>query len=806
MSNWRIATLSLLAAIVGLVAAALPPAAQAQRPPAVPCVDCWWAGPGAASLTHAQADVTVADGRYRTRWTLTFENPGGGLAEGRVIVPLPPDSVVTGLTLAGGPETLEGRLLGAGDAQRIYEEIVARLIDPALLRSLGDDLYEIRAFPVPAGETRYVLYTVTTPLAAESGEVVVEAPWSRMSPRPAAASLTAAVDVPWEVRTVIAPGHVPAIDRTGPGALDVSWESPADWTATRDFRLHLGGGDGLVAARLLAHRAPSSHAGIPGGGDDDGYFALLLAPSIEAGERVARDIVIVVDRSGSMYGEKIIQARAAAVRILDDLGAEDRFGIVSFADNATTFDGALRPASAAEEGKTWIGGIIDEGGTNIAAALREAMDLLSGERPATVVFLTDGLPTVGIEDTDGIVDVAVGAAPANVQLFTFGVGFDVDTRLLDALSSRFTGSSHYVTPDERIDTEVGKLSERLSTPVLLSTAIDFELPDGADAPAISSLAPRSPGGIFVGEQVLITGRYAGSGAVTAVLTGQSAMGEQRFEYELALPETSDDPGIALLWAQRRIADLLRELRIEGAREGLIETVIGIANQFGIVTPYTSYLAEEPDVVFEAEEAMDAMDDAMADGDVGEAAVRAAEAVSEIGAGEVEHATPSAARLVGTRTYYRIGETWIEEGFDRSGPEPAEVVLDAAKLAELRASDPQLVAASALGPRVIALGASGWVLLTWPDPADAGTTTDTETMTPAPGTRTDLKPAQTTSYVVQSGDTLWRIAAACYGEGRRWTEIWDANRDRVMDDGRTFSNANLIRVGWTLTIPGGCDGN
>ena len=716
-----------------------------------------------------------------------------------MIVPLPPDSVVTGLTLAGGPETLEGRLLGAGDAQRIYEEIVARLIDPALLRSLGDDLYEIRAFPVPAGETRFVLYTVTTPLAAESGEVVVEAPWSRMSPRPAAATLTASVDVPWEVRTVIAPGHVPAIDRTAPGELEVSWESPSDWTATRDFRLHLGGGDGLVAARLLAHSVSG----------EDGYFALLLAPSIEAGERVARDIVIVVHRSGSMYGEKIVQARAAAVRILDDLGAEDRFGIVSFADNARTFADALRPASAAEEGRTWIAGIVDEGGTNIAAALREAMDLLPGDRPATVVFLTDGLPTVGIEDRDGIVAAVASAAPANVQLFTFGVGNDVDTTLLDALSSRFTGSSHYVTPDERIDTEVGKLSERISTPVLLSTAIDFELPEGAETPAISSLAPRSPGGIFVGEQVLIAGRYAGLGAVTAVLTGQSAMGEQRFEYELSLPEASDDPGIALLWAQRRIADLLRELRIEGAREGLIETVIGIANQFGIVTPYTSYLAEEPDVVFEEEEAMEAMDDAMADDDTGEAAVRAAEAVSEIGAGEVEHATPSAARLVGTRTYYRIGETWIEEGFDRSGPEPAEVVLDAAKLAELRAGDPQLVAAAALGPRVIALGASGWVLLTWPGPAaaadDTETTTEPEATTPEPGTRTDQKPDQRASYVVQPGDTLWRIAAACYGEGRRWPDIWSANRDRVMDDGRTFSDANLIRVGWTLTIPGGCEG-
>ena len=171
-------------------------------------------------------------------------------------------------------------------------------------------------------------------------------------------------------------------------------------------------------------------------------------------------------------------------------------------------------------------------------------------------------------------------------------------------------------------------------------------------------------------------------------------------------------------------------------------------------------------------------------------MEAAESMSELAEGQVEHSTPSAARLVGARTYYLVDETWIEEGFDRSGVEPDAVTLDAATLAELRASDPQLVAASALGRRVIALGSSGWVLLTWPER----------------GEMTDQKPAQTTDgdYVVRSGDTLWRIAASCYGEGRRWTEIWDANRDRVMDDGRTFSSANLIRVGWTLTIPDGCD--
>ena len=732
--------LVLLAAIVVAVQA-LPSPVAAQRPIPPPCFDCWWAGPSDARLTRADASVDVEAARYRTSWTLTFAHPsdlggGGGIggrfgpAQGRVIVPLPPDSVVTDLTLGDGTQTLEGRLLDADDASRIYEEIVRRLIDPALLRSLGDDLYEIKAFPVPRGETRTVTYTVTTPLTAEGGEAVIEAPWSRMSPRPAAASLSVQIDVPWEVRSAIAPGHVPAVVREGSGQLSVSWESPDGWTAERDFRLHLAGGEGLVDARLLAHRSATD-------GDEDGYFALLLAPALETDEQVARDIVIVLDRSGSMQGEKIVQARDAAIRILDRLGAGDRFGIVSFSSSVSSFEGMLHPASNAEQGREWVKGIRAEGLTNISGALGEAMDLLPGDRPATVVFLTDGLPTAGVEDRDGIVAAASATAPEQVQLFAFGVGYDVDAVLLDSLTSRFTGSSHYVTPDERIDTEVGLLSERISSPVLLGTALSFELPDDASEPTVSSLAPVSLGGIFAGEQTLITGRYQGSGAVTVVLTGQAAEGEQRFAYELSLPESADDAGVALLWAQRRIADLLTELRIEGQREGLIEEIIAIANRFGIVTPYTSYLAEEPDFVFNEPAAMDAVADATAAPSSGRAAVDAAEAVAELESGATEHTTPDAARLVGTRTYYLASylseDMWIEEGFDRSGPEPDELLLDVAQLAQLQSDDPHLVAASALGTRVIALGADGWVLLAWPDvtePTDTGTTdtgtTDTGT--------------------------------------------------------------------------------
>ena len=546
-----------------LMAALLPSAAGAQEiepipidpRPIVPCdVDCWWPVGTVAQLDTIEAEIDVADGRMISRYRFALSNPmpdgtdvGTPNAEGRIVFPVPPGSSVTDLVLSGGPETLEGRLLDADEATLLYEDIVRRLIDPALLRSLEGDLYEVRAFPVPAGEEREVSFTVTTPLLAEGEQAVVEVPWSRMSPRPADAVVTVDVDVPWEVRSALAPGFDIDSDREGDGELALGWESTEGWTPDADFRLYLGGGDGLVDTRLLAYRERG----------EDGYFALLFAPEVDADESVDRDIVVVLDTSGSMEGEKFSQAIDAAVYVLEHLGEGDRFGIVDFARSVHAFSDELQPASEADAGIEYLRELSAGGNTNISGALDEGLSLLDGERPGTVIFLTDGLPTAGIEDPDGILDLAESAAPERTQLFAFGVGYDVDTVLLDALSTQHVGTSHYVTPDERIDTEVQRLYEQVSTPVLTDVEISI---DGVDT---YDIAPEGIPGIFAGNQALLTGRYDGSGTATVVVTGDSSQGPERFEYTVELPERDgDDSAIAQLWAQRRVADLLTELRIE----------------------------------------------------------------------------------------------------------------------------------------------------------------------------------------------------------------------------------------------------
>ena len=444
--------------------------------------------------------------------------------------------------------------------------------------------------------------------------------------------------------------------------------------------------------------------------------------------------------------------------------------MVDFATTVTVFGEGLTPAAEAAAGIAHVDRLVAGGSTNIAGALATALDLAGGERPATVVFLTDGLPTVGPDHPESILAVAQGSAADRTQMFTFGVGYDVDTILLDALARDFLGTSHYVTPDERIDAEVGRLFERIATPVLTGVEIDF------DGGGVSGMAPERITGIFAGTQVLLAGRYDAPGAATVIVRGETAAGPESFRYEVSFPERAyGDPTVAQLWAQQRVADLLTELRIEGARDALIAEIVEIATRFGIVTPFTSFLAEEPDLAFDeeaaevvtqataaaeaaaaasargtpagraaaaaaAEAAAAAAAAAEAAGDAAAAAV--AQAAAEAAAAAAEPAREAAAsqravntasdiealrdgdqrtgadavRVVGDRSFVSRDGVWTDTEYDDE--ETVDHVVGSAEFGQLLRRDPSMAAVAALGSTIIAWSGDGFVRIVWPIPDGA----------------------------------------------------------------------------------------
>ena len=332
------------------------------------------------------------------------------------------------------------------------------------------------------------------------------------------------------------------------------------------------------------------------------------SPCLEAETILPKDLVIVLDRSGSMSDKKIRQAREAVRFVLDNLNSEDRFNFIAYNDNVSPCFESLRPASREN-----IDRAVDRlertdanGGTNIYRALEVALAQFPGHsaadgRPAYVIFLTDGLPTVGNTNEAAILENTQRTNRVQARIFTFGVGYDVNVRLLDNLVNQNHGRSAYVRPNESIETKVSALYRRIKNPFMTgitATLENFETRDDC---------PGELGDLFEGDQLLRVGRiYSrnegilenhGDEDCSATLT---VMGKLRgewhtFDYPVTLNlegRSSPFSFVEKLWAARRVGQLLEEIQLHGRVDELVDELIRLSKQYGIVTPYTSFLADE----------------------------------------------------------------------------------------------------------------------------------------------------------------------------------------------------------------------
>lgn len=537
-----------------------------------------------------------------------FHNPGRQTVEGTFLFPLPPEAQVSRFSMTVDGREMTGELLAADEARAIYESIVRRSLDPALLEMADYRTFRARVFPIPGGATRTITLRYDATLRRDGSLVTFQYPFQgRLATRPAG--------VPQPRITPVAPGEQPAETSTqhrlqltlATGTAlkniyspshEVAVERPDDRHAAvtltqeagvdgRDFILYYSLDPGEIGATLLAHRPYS---------DRPGYFTLLLSPRVDdAARRVQpRDVVFVLDTSGSMAGDKIEQAREALRYCLSRLGDHDRFGLVAFSSDVDAFRETLLPATARADARYFVDQLEAGGGTNINAALLRAVAMLHErdhhEAPGMIVFLTDGLPSTGETDEGAIRRNVAAANTQGVRLFSFGVGYDVNTRLLDGLSQSAQAFADYISPDENIETRVAAFYDKVRFPLM--TDLRFEV-DGADAYAF---APAHLTDLYKGGQVILTGRYRRPGPARLTLTGRIDGRTETMTYDLDFPTAERERDfVARLWATRRVGQLLDEIRLNGEQAALKEEVIDLAKAFGLVTPYTSYLVQEEEL-------------------------------------------------------------------------------------------------------------------------------------------------------------------------------------------------------------------
>ena len=563
-------------------------------------------------IESLEVDAKLNDSVARVQVSQTFKNTGSGQIEASFVFPLPYDGAIDQLTLLVDGQEFPAKLLTKEEARKRYEEIVRTNRDPALLEWVGTGMFQTSVFPIPAGATRTVTLRYTQLCRRSAGLTDFLFPLSTAKYTDGLLKrlkLNIAIDSPVDLKNIYSPTHEVKIERTGKRQALVKFAAE-ETIPTDDLRLFFDAGDQPVAASIVSYRPEK---------DEPGYFLLLATPEIKSNGDAANEdddegdakstgktVIFVVDRSGSMSGKKMDQAKEALKFVLNNLKRGDTFNIVAYDSEVEAFRPELQKFDddSHDAAVGFVNGLFAGGSTNIDGALDRGLGMLEdADRPSYVIFLTDGLPTVGEMNESTIAKHAAAANKIRARLFAFGVGYDVNSRLLDRLARDNFGRSEYVRPNENIETAVSSLYRRIGAPVMTDVELTINVDDAnaADSDAINRLYPKGKFDLFAGDQAVIVGRYNVPGDAKATLAGKLAGEQNKFNFPAELAAHSEDDAnafVAKLWATRRVGEIIDEIDLRGRNDELVNELVELATKHGILTPYTSFLADENNQVRE----------------------------------------------------------------------------------------------------------------------------------------------------------------------------------------------------------------
>lgn len=541
--------------------------------------------PPLAMVNH-KVSVAIDEQVAVTTVEQTFRNHTDRNLEATYLFPVPKGASVDKFTMWVDGKELGGELLDAKHAHKVYTEIVRRTQDPGLLEYLGNSLMKLSVFPVPPKGDQKI--KISYKFVAPKDGSVVEYVYPLKTDGKATKTLeefsvNLTIKSRHAVQNVYSPTHAITTARKSDKEVNVTFERNQA-ILDKDFQLFYGFGDKDIGLTPLVYKPIAV---------EDGYFMFLVSPQVEAEKkRVPRDLVLVLDTSSSMSEIKMQQAKKAVKFCLSQLKPEDRFGVVRFSTTVTKFRPELVAASKdyLDAANKWVDGLKTSGGTAIWPALDDALAMRSGDagRPFTMVFFTDGQPTVDETNPDKIVKNVQAKNTGNTRIFTFGVGDDVNAAMLDQLADSTRAVSTYVREAEDIEVKVSSLYAKISNPVLT----DVKLATNENIQLHEMYPPKLPD-LFSGTQLVVIGRYTGQGPSAIRLTGMVGKEKQEFVYEFNFPpKTESDIGkdfVEPLWARRKVGYLLDQIRVNGEKKELIDEVVALAKRYGIATPYTSHL-------------------------------------------------------------------------------------------------------------------------------------------------------------------------------------------------------------------------
>jgi Ca-activated chloride channel family protein len=540
---------------------------------------------GYVDVEYHRVTVDIHDGYARTRVEQRFYNPYPVEVRGRYVFPIPEGAALSDfrVRLDGRPQAVA--TLSQGETNLYLQQAIKDHQDPTLLAYMDGETYalEVTLPPYSAKEMILEYEEVLTPRSGLYRYLYVLSTERYSASNLQEVSVTVDLHSSKGVASVYSPGHAVTVERMSPNRVRATY---TDWDVipTEDFQVYYATPGQEFGAGLLNYEK-----------DGQGYFLFLFSPSSTAAatDAIPKDMVFVIDRSGSMSGEKMEQAKEALQFILRQLGEKDRFSIVDFDDVVDGLAFNLLPVSSRniQDASRYVDRLYARDNTDIEGALTTGLEILaeSEEREAAkvVVFLTDGLPTAGVTD-ERLIAQSVRRANDGVgaSIHVFGVGYDVNTHLLDRLAAENHGAVVYVEPGHSLERALTEFYGQIAHPLLTEVEIAFE---GME---VSEVYPQQVPDLFVGSSLVLTGKYRPSSRpVTVRITGQTARGQREYASSFVLDAHSDCAFILRLWATRQVGGLLDRVRVEGESEALVAEIKALGLAYGIVTPYTTLLIQ-----------------------------------------------------------------------------------------------------------------------------------------------------------------------------------------------------------------------
>ncbi|WP_328989007.1 VIT domain-containing protein [Kribbella sp. NBC_01245] len=589
---------------------------------------------GNLPLERIDAAATITGLVARTVLTEDFRNPHDVPLEATYVFPLPARAAVTGLRMEADGRTVEADLRERAEARATYDAALAAGQRASIAEEERPDVFTLRVGNLLPGERVTIRLTLVGPLPYEDGEATYRLPLV-VAPRyipgellpgrgvgdgvaldtdavPDASRITPPILLPGfpnpirlAIRADVDPGglnlhgirsSLHAISSSVEGRVTSVAIEPGE-RVDRDFVLRLAYGEKEATASALTVEPDDSDAG-------QGTFELTVLPPVEATASRGRDVVLVLDRSGSMGGWKMVAARRAAARIIDTLTDADRFAVLTFDSvvehpkdlPAGLVDGTDRNRFRAVE---HLAGVTARGGTEMLAPLREATTLLAAkpaaepdaerERERVLVLVTDG--QVGNEDQ--ILSELTGAL-VGVRVHTVGIDRAVNAGFLGRLAAVGGGRCELVESEDRLDEGLDRIHRRIGTPLLTNLTLSadgLKLVDGTISPA------RMPDA-FVGVPLVIRGRYSSSAPDAAMrLQGTTAAGEP---WQMTVPAVSSASGVlAPVWARGHLRDLEDRYAAEAENPRELERqIVAVSLRHKVLCRFTALVAVDSRVVAE----------------------------------------------------------------------------------------------------------------------------------------------------------------------------------------------------------------